>query len=49
MVDAYCMKCKTKKSMIAPNKKVSKNGRPYLQSKCQSCCTKINRFVSMKK
>lgn len=39
-MQAYCVKCKTKRDIKNPEKVVLKNGRPATKGKCQVCgCT----------
>ena len=40
-MEAYCMKCKTKRQMSNPQQIKMKNGRPATQGTCPSCGTKM--------
>ena len=40
-MQAYCMKCRTKKEMKDPKAITMKNGRPATQGTCPSCGTKM--------
>lgn len=40
-MDAYCMKCKTKREMNSPQQITMKNGRPATQGICPVCGTKM--------
>lgn len=46
--EAYCIKCKTKRSIKNGDVKVTKNGRKVAQGTCPVCGTKVNRFLSSK-
>jgi len=48
-VEAYCVKCKSKKEMNDPKEVVLKNGRNALQGKCPDCGTTLSRILGMKK
>ena len=39
-MEAYCMKCKAKRSMQNPQQITMKNGRPATQGVCPNCGTK---------
>ncbi len=41
MVNAYCVKCKTKRDMVDPEKVTMKNGRPATKGTCPECKTKM--------
>ncbi|MCL4436578.1 MAG: DUF5679 domain-containing protein [Thaumarchaeota archaeon] len=41
MVQAYCVKCRTKRDIKNPQKITMKNGRPATQGTCPVCGTKI--------
>lgn len=43
---AYCVKCRKKQTMLAPERSVTKNGRAALVGRCTVCGTKLFRFVS---
>ena len=38
-MEAYCMKCKSKKEMKDPQKIKMKNGRPAMKGRCPDCGT----------
>jgi RNase P subunit RPR2 len=40
-MQAYCMKCKTKREMKDPRQVIMKNGRPATQGTCPVCGTKL--------
>jgi RNase P subunit RPR2 len=44
MVEAYCVKCKTKREMSNPNQITMKNGKPAVQGSCPNCGTKLFRI-----
>ena len=41
-VVAYCVKCKAKKEMVAPQEGVTKNGRVITKGTCPDCGTKMS-------
>ena len=41
MVEAYCMKCKSKKEMANAKPGKMKNGRDCVTGKCSKCGTKM--------
>ena len=41
IMEAYCMKCKTKREMQNPEQITMKNGRPASQGTCPVCGTKM--------
>ncbi len=43
-MEAYCMKCRTKKEMKDAKSITMKNGRPATQGVCPSCGTKMFRI-----
>ncbi|MFC1865990.1 DUF5679 domain-containing protein [Chloroflexota bacterium] len=43
-MQAYCMKCRTKKEMNDAKSITMKNGRPATQGACSSCGTKMFRI-----
>ena len=45
-VEAYCVKCKEKRTMQDPTDTVTKNGRRAKTGTCPVCGTKLFRFVS---
>jgi len=44
-MEAYCVKCKTKRPMSNPERVVLKNGRHAMKGTCPVCGTKLTRFV----
>ena len=44
MVQAYCVKCKSKKDMKAAKSITMKNGKPATQGTCPICGTKMFRI-----
>jgi hypothetical protein len=44
-MEAYCVKCKTKRDMQHPEHVVLKNGRPAVKGTCPVCGSKMIRFV----
>jgi pimeloyl-ACP methyl ester carboxylesterase len=45
-VEAFCVKCKQKRTMLDPHKIVTKNGRSAMEGRCPLCDTRLFRFVS---
>ncbi|MGD0352356.1 MAG: DUF5679 domain-containing protein [Dehalococcoidia bacterium] len=43
-MQAYCMKCKTKREMSNPKAIKMKNSRPATQGTCPKCGTKMFRI-----
>ena len=43
-MQAYCVKCRSKKEMKDPKSITMKNGRPATQGVCPSCGTKMFRI-----
>ena len=43
-MEAYCVKCKAKKEMKAPEESVMKNGKPATKGVCPTCGTKMFRI-----
>ena len=48
MIDAYCVKCKSKREMQDGEKVTMKNGRPAMKGKCPECGTGLYRILSTK-
>lgn len=44
-IDAYCVKCKTKKVMSNQRIKISDSGRRMAHGNCPDCGTKVNRIL----
>jgi len=49
ILEAYCVKCKTKRPIKNPQETVMKNGRNALKGFCSVCNCKVFRIVKMKK
>jgi uncharacterized protein DUF5679 len=45
-VEAYCVKCRTKREMKNPTEVTMKNGRPAMEGVCPVCGTKLFRMMS---
>jgi pimeloyl-ACP methyl ester carboxylesterase len=43
--EAYCVRCKQKRTMQDPHKIVTKNGRSALEGTCPVCSTRLFRFI----
>ena len=43
-MDAYCVKCRTKRDMKDPQKTTLKTGRPAMSGSCPVCGTKMFRI-----
>ncbi|MCZ6614651.1 MAG: DUF5679 domain-containing protein [Chloroflexi bacterium] len=43
-MEAYCMKCRTKREIRNPANVTLKNGRPATQGTCSTCGTKVFRI-----
>lgn len=43
-MDAYCLKCRTKREIGNPQQVTLKNGRPATQGTCGTCGTKMFRI-----
>ncbi len=41
MVEAYCVKCRAKRTMNNPESITMKNGKPATRGTCPSCGTKM--------
>jgi len=44
-IEAYCVRCRQKRTMQHPNKIVTKNGRSALEGTCPICGTRLFRFI----
>ena len=44
LMQAYCMKCRTKREMKDPKSITMKNGKPATQGVCPVCSTKMFRI-----
>ncbi len=44
LMQAYCVKCRSKKEMKDPKGITMKNGRPATQGVCPTCGTKVFRI-----
>ena len=43
-MEAYCLKCRTKREIKGPEQVTLKNGRPATKGTCPVCGTKIFRI-----
>ncbi len=43
-MEAYCVKCRSKKQMVSPRSITMKNGKPATQGVCPTCKTKMFRI-----
>ena len=43
-MEAYCLKCRTKREIRNPTQVTLKNGRPATQGTCPVCSTKVFRI-----
>ena len=43
-MEAYCVKCKSKKEIKGAKSITMKNGKPATQGVCPTCGTKMSRF-----
>ena len=41
----YCVKCRSKSTMIGAKTVTSANGRNMLKGTCKKCGTKMNKFI----
>ena len=48
-IQAYCVKCKTKRKIKNPEETIMKNGRPAVMGTCSTCDCKVFRIGKMKK
>ena len=48
-LEAYCVKCKTKRKIKNPEETIMKNGRPAVMGTCSTCDCKVFRIGKMKK
>lgn len=47
-MEAYCVKCKSKREIQGPQSITMKNGRPATQGTCPVCSTKVFRIGAAK-
>lgn len=45
-IEAYCVKCRANRRMIAAQLVITKNGRPAAKGKCPVCGTTMMKFLS---
>jgi Domain of unknown function (DUF5679) len=45
-MEAYCVKCKTKRTIKDGTIGTTKNNRKIMKGLCSNCGTKMNRFLS---
>ena len=43
-MEAYCVKCKTKREVKDPHQITMKNGKPAVQGICPECGTKLTKI-----
>ena len=43
-MEAYCVKCKTKREVKDPHQITMKNGKPAVQGTCPVCGTKLTKI-----
>jgi hypothetical protein len=43
-MEAYCLKCRTKREMKNPQPVTMKNGKPATKGECPECGTKMYRI-----
>ena len=43
-MEAYCVKCRSKREIGSPQKITMKNGKPATQGICPDCSTKVFRI-----
>lgn len=43
-MEAYCVKCKTKREMLEPQPTFASNGKPMTKGKCGVCGTTLSVF-----
>ncbi|KAF6248211.1 hypothetical protein C6990_00350 [Nitrosopumilus sp. b3] len=48
-LDAYCVKCKSKRIIENPKDTTMKNGRPAIRGICSVCKCKVFRIIKKKK
>ncbi|WP_428327276.1 DUF5679 domain-containing protein [Nitrosopumilus sp.] len=48
-MEAYCVKCKTKRKINDPEETIMKNGRLAVRGTCSTCSCKVFRIGKMKK
>ena len=48
-IQAYCVKCKSKRTVKNPEETIMKNGRPAIKGKCSVCDTKVFRIGKVSK
>ncbi|MFH1801639.1 MAG: DUF5679 domain-containing protein [archaeon] len=48
MVEAYCVKCKSKKQMKDPKETKTKRGTNMMKGKCPTCGTTMCRMMGKK-
>ncbi|MBC8076142.1 MAG: hypothetical protein H7Y32_08735 [Chloroflexales bacterium] len=48
-LEAYCVKCKTKRPVKDGHEETTENGRRALKGECPVCGTKLTRFLPNKK
>jgi hypothetical protein len=43
-MEAYCVKCRSKRELTAAKQVTMKNGKPAVQGKCPVCGTTMNKI-----
>jgi len=46
-MEAYCVKCKAKKTVVSPEQITMKNGKPAVTGNCSDCGTKMFKIGKM--
>lgn len=46
-MEAYCVKCKSKKTVKSPEQITMKNGKPAVTGTCSDCGTKMFKIGKM--
>jgi hypothetical protein len=44
-IEAYCVKCRANRRMVAAQLVITKNGRPAAKGKCPVCGTTMMKFL----
>ncbi len=48
-VQGYCVKCKSKRTMVETQEVKMKNGRPAMKGLCEKCSTGMYKILPSKK
>jgi hypothetical protein len=46
-MEAYCMKCKTRREMQNPARVYMKNGKSRILGRCATCNSRLPRFIGV--